>query len=364
MKLSEIIAELEKLAPPGLQEDYDNSGLIVGKPTAEVTKALLCIDSTEEVIREAVDLGCDLVIAHHPIVFRGMKRFNSSNYVQRAVEFAIKNDVAIYACHTNLDNVPDGVNGKIADKLGLINRKVLRPLKGHLKKLVVFTPQSHAEAVLNAMLSAGAGHIGNYDECSFSLEGSGTFRAGDGSSPFIGEKGIRHTEQEYRQEVILPIHALPAVKSALRAVHPYEEIAWDLYNLENSWTQAGSGLIADLPNALSPSDFLRYLKDRMELPFIRYSKGQSEKVHRIAICGGAGSFLITDALRTGAQAFITGDVKYHEFFDAENSMMICDIGHYESEKYTIEIFARILSLKFPNFATIFAKTPTNPVNYY
>lgn len=365
MKLAEIIEELERIAPPSLQEDYDNSGLIVGSADADIHKALLCLDSTEEVIDEAIREGCNLIVSHHPIVFRGLKRFSGSNYVERAVIKAIKNDIAIYACHTNLDNVlAHGVNSKIAGKLGLNHTRILRPGKGALVKLSVFVPLEQKESVLNALFEAGAGDIGNYSECSFSTVGTGTFRAGDHTNPFVGKKGERHYENEERLEVIFPVHLQNRVEQSLKSAHPYEEVAWDVYPLLNPWQEAGSGLIGELKQEISKEEFLEILKKEMQLPLIKYTRSNKSMVNKVAVCGGAGSFLISDALKSGADAFITSDIKYHEFFDADNNMILCDIGHFESEKYTTEIFSEILSLKFRNFATIFAKTLTNPVNYY
>lgn len=366
MKLAEILSLFETIAPGSLQESYDNSGLIVDNAADEVHKALLCLDSTEAVVDEAISTGCDLIVAHHPIVFGGMKRFNGNTYVERTVMKAIRHGIAIYACHTNLDNVLHrGVNSKIASKLGLQHCRILQPKKGLLQKLVVFVPDAHATEVANAMFGAGAGHVGNYDECSFQLHGTGTFRAGEGANPFVGEHGQRHEESETRIEVLVPQVRSRAVVSAMLAAHPYEEVAYDLYPLHNNWIETGSGLVGELSQPLSQAEFLQHLKQGMELPLIRHTVGNGGLVSTVAVCGGAGSFLIRDAIGAGADAYVTADVKYHEFFDAENKLMLCDIGHYDSEKYTIELFSEVLSDKFPNFATIFSKTVTNPVhNYY
>lgn len=365
MKISDIITELERIAPLGLQEDYDNSGLIVGAPSDSVSKALICLDSTEEVVDEAIATGCDLIIAHHPIVFKGLKRFNGGNYVERAVMKAIRNHIAIYACHTNLDNVlHHGVNAEIAGKLGLTDLKVLQPAQNNLLKLVVFVPLAHQKAVLDAMFAAGAGKVGNYSECAFSIQGTGTFKAGLGANPHVGEMHQRHAEEEYRCEVLAPKHKLKAILEAMVAHHPYEEVAYDITQLENKTSDVGSGIMGNLPEPMDTKTFLEHLKTSMELPLIRFTHTNKLAVSKVAICGGSGSFLIGDARSAGADVYVTADVKYHEFFDGENQLMICDIGHYESEKYTIQLFGKILSLKFPNFATIFANTLTNPVNYY
>jgi dinuclear metal center YbgI/SA1388 family protein len=365
MRLAEIIAVFENVAPSFLQEDYDNSGLIVGNAQMEVKKALLCLDSTEEVVDEAISNGCGLIIAHHPIIFKGLKRLNGKNYVERAVIKAIQNNIAIYACHTNLDNVlHQGVNEKIAEKLGLTDTRILKSKAGNLQKLVVYVPTEHAENLRKVLFSAGAGHVGNYDECSFNAHGEGTFRGNENSNPFIGIPGERHHENETRIETIVPVHLAAAIIGAMKAAHPYEEVAYDLYDLQNEWPQTGSGLLGFLDKPIPVSDFPAFLKEKMQAEVVRYSGSRQEPIEKVAICGGAGSFLVKDAMIAGADAFVTADVKYHEFFDAENGLMLCDIGHFESEKYTIELFSAILSEKFPNFATIFSRAGVNPVNYY
>lgn len=363
MKAADIINFLEELAPPSLQESYDNSGLLVGDRNTEVTGVLLSLDCTEDVIDDAISQGCNLIVSHHPIVFGGLKRFNGSNYVERTVIKAIKNDVLLYAIHTNLDNVQSGVNAKIAEKLGLTDVRVLQRKSGRLKKVVTFCPTSHAEAVREAMFAAGAGSIGNYDNCSFNLEGQGTFRGNDNSDPFVGEKGKTHTEPEVRIETILPDFRLKAVLSAMREAHPYEEVAFDVYALENSWKEVGSGMIGELPAEMDALDFLRSLKTIMKTDCVRYTLPHRASVKRVAVCGGSGSFLLKDAIAQKADILITGDFKYHQFFDAENSIIIADIGHYESEQFTMELLAEKLADKFPTFAARLTRVRTNPINY-
>ncbi len=364
MKISEIIAAIESVAPRYLQESYDNSGLLTGSSDGEVGSALLSLDCTEEVVMEAVQKNCGLIIAHHPILFTGTKNLRPDNYVNRALIAAIKNDIAIYACHTNLDNVITGVNGKIAQKLGLKNSRILLPKPDLWQKLSVFAPDTHADQVRDAMFAAGAGLIGDYKECSFNTKGTGTYFPMENAHPFAGSKGKRHEEPEQKIEVIVPVyHAREVVEAMLRA-HPYEEVAYDLYFLKNETRHTGSGLIGDLPGPMSSHEFLSYLKEKMELPLVRYTDLSGKSIERVALCGGAGSFLTRHALAAGAHAYITADVKYHEFFDAETRMLLCDIGHFESEKYTIEVFKEILSENLPNFATIFSTAITNPVRYF
>ncbi|MCP4122690.1 MAG: Nif3-like dinuclear metal center hexameric protein [Bacteroidetes bacterium] len=363
MKIRDIIDHLELTAPPNYQESYDNSRLLTGDAMASCTGALICLDSIEAVIDEAVDLDCNLVIAHHPIVFSGIKSLTGKNYVERTIIKAIRNNIAIYACHTNLDNVPTGVNSIIANKLGLENVRILSPKKGLLRKLYTYVPASHSELVLQALFEAGGGNIGNYSECSFSHDGAGTFKGGSGTSPFVGEAGKRHRESEKKLEVVFTVGKEHSLISALKKAHPYEEVAYEIVALENSLQDVGSGMIGDLPEDMPIMKFLNTVKTRMKTGCIRYTDPVAESVKRIAICGGAGSFLLEDAVRAGADVFITGDYKYHQFFDADSRIVIADIGHYESERYTSELIYGILSQKFGNFALHLSKVETNPINY-
>lgn len=364
MKLHKILQHLHELAPPSLQESYDNAGLIVGNNDMDITGILVALDTTEAVIDEAIEKKCNLVVAHHPIVFKGLKKINGKNYVERVIIKAIKNDIAIFAIHTNLDNVfENGVNQKIGNKLGLKNLKILSPKAEQIIKLSVYVPHDHLEEVRSALFHAGAGTISDYDECSFVSEGLGTFRPGKGTNPYIGNIGFRHTEAESKVEVILPRHLQHQVVRAMMENHPYEEVAYDLHLLENT-TNIGSGMIGELEVPVSTNDFLKQLKSKMQTEVVRYTKTAKTEIRNVAICGGSGSFLIHQAKAAGADAYVTGDVKYHEFFDGENDMMICDIGHYESEQFTIELLGDFLSEKIPNFAVIFTETVTNPINYF
>lgn len=363
MKASEIIRHLEQWAPPSLQEGYDNSGLIVGDAGTEVTGAVISLDCTEDVVQEAISLGFNMVISHHPIVFSGLKRFNGGSYVERTVMLAIRHNVLLYAIHTNLDHVMDGVNGMIAQRLGLLNTTVLLPKRDLLRKLVTFVPEQHAEQVRNALFEAGAGNIGNYDRCSFNVGGEGSFRGNDATSPFVGEKGKMHIEPEVRVEVVLPSYHVKAVVSALRTAHPYEEVAYDLYSLDNSWNEVGAGMIGDLPIEVDALDFLKSLKSTMDTACVRYTAPHRQMVRKIAVCGGSGSFLLATAKSQGADVLVTSDFKYHQFFDADNAIIIADIGHYESEQFTIQLLAERLADYFPTFATHLTRVRTNPVNY-
>ncbi len=364
IRVKNITDLLEKTAPLSYQESYDNAGLLTGQPDQVVTGILVSLDATEAVIDEAIQKGCNLVVAHHPIIFGGIKKLNGKNYVERTVIKAIKHDIAIYAIHTNLDNVHTGVNRKIADKLGLVNTRILVPSSGKLKKLSAFVPTDHVQTVQTALFEAGCGQIGDYSDCSFESTGTGTFKPGAGTDPFVGEKGKNHREPETRLETIFPGHLQHKVISALLAVHPYEEVAYDIYNLENQHPQVGSGMIGELPQPMAQSAFLAHVRNSMNINTIRYTQPDQATISKVAVCGGAGSFLIKQAITSGADAFVTADVKYHEFFDAENRLMIADIGHYESEIFTKELLKDIIIEKFDTFAVLLSETNTNPIKYY
>lgn len=364
MKIKEIIQILEKLSPTDYQENYDNCGLLTGNASWDCTGILCTLDATEKVLEEAGIKGCNLVVTHHPIIFSGLKKINGKNYVERAVITSIKNNIAIYAIHTNLDSVLTGVNDKIASQLGLINRKILLPKPGLLMKLFTFVPIDFAEKLRNALFEAGGGHIGNYSETSFSAEGTGTFKAEEGAQPFIGEKGKRHQEKEIKIEVLFPAYLQQDLVKAMLAVHPYEEIAYDLVPLTNNFQQVGSGLTGELPEPANEEIFLQQIKKTFGLKVIRHTPLLNRKVTKVAVCGGAGSFLINKAIAAGVDFYITADVKYHEFFDANNKIVIADIGHWESEQFTPELLVGFLQANFPTFAVLKSEVITNPVKYF
>jgi dinuclear metal center YbgI/SA1388 family protein len=362
--LSDIVSYLETQAPLALQESYDNTGLQTGEYSQIIHAALLTIDVTEEILQEAIEKKANLIITHHPLIFGGLKRITGSSVVEKIVIKAIRNHIAILAVHTNLDNAEGGVNAKLAEKLGLSQCRILQPLKGKLRKLVTFVPSGHISVVRQAIFDAGAGHIGNYDQCSFNLEGCGTFRGNDHTNPFAGEPGKMHTEKETRLETIYPEWLEPQIIAALMEVHPYEEVAYDIYSLENSFGRTGAGMVGILPAPVDEEDFLKTLKGTFRIPVIRHSPLLNKPVSRVAICGGAGSFLLKDAVSAGADFFISGDIKYHQFFDPAGKIVMADIGHYESEQFTKELFYELLTKKFPTFAVHLSEVNTNPVSYY
>lgn len=364
MKVKDITAYLETMAPRAYQESYDNSGLLTGEPNQEVIGVLVTLDCIEEVVDEAIAKKCNLIIAHHPIIFKGLKKITGSNYVERTIIKAIRNNIAIYAIHTNLDNVHTGVNKKIAEKIGLKNLKVLVPKTDTLTKLVTFIPKDHTDKVLQALYDAGAGQIGDYKNCSFKTEGTGTFMPTGDANPHTGKINQQEQVREDRSEVIFATHLESQVISALKASHPYEEVAYYLTRLANSNQEVGSGMVGELEQPQEPIEFLKRLKNSMNLTAIRHTRLLDRKVKKVAVCGGSGSFLLPQAIRSGTDFFVTADFKYHEFFDADGKLTICDIGHYESEIFTKELLGEILNKKFPTFAVNFSTTDTNPVRYF
>lgn len=363
IRIKDIQQCLEAFAPPALQESYDNSGLLTGSPDTEVTGILISLDITEEVVAEAVAKKCNMIVAHHPIIFSGLKSLTGKNYVERTVISAIKNEVALYSCHTNLDNVTAGVNKKFAEKLSLQNTRILAPKANTLKKLTTYVPLVNTDDILEAMALAGAGNIGEYEQCSFQQTGMGTFKPSEKANPHIGSAGIVENVQENRIEVLVPAHKTTGVLKALFESHPYEEVAYYLSPIDNLNQEIGSGIIGDLPEKMSNNDFLAYLKKQLDLEVITFTPFEKE-ICSVALCGGSGRFLLQNAISAGAQAFVTSDFKYHEYFDAEDHLMIADIGHYESEVATKELFYEVLSEKISNIALVFAETKTNPIRYY
>lgn len=363
MYLHELTSFLESIAPLAYQESYDNSGLIVGDSNMVVKKAIVSLDCIEEVVDEAIQEGANLIISHHPIVFSGLKRFTGANYIEKVVMKAIKHDIALYAIHTNLDNVRHGVNARIAERLGLQNTKILDPKPGLLCKLQTYVPNDRAGEVRDALFEAGAGHIGNYSECSFNAEGYGTFKGNDLSNGYVGERNVLNTEPETKVEVIFPARLTSKILKALFSAHPYEEIPYEVFNMENTYQEVGSGMIGELPNEFSALDFLELLKYGLQAKVVRHTALLDKKIKKVAVCGGSGSFLLKKAIQSGADAFVSADYKYHQFFDAEGKILIADVGHYESEQFTMDLLMEKIQKKFPTFAVCLTKCNTNPVFY-
>ncbi len=362
-KIKEITSYLDQYAPRSYQESYDNSGLLVGDTANELQGVMISLDVTEGVIDDAIANNCNVIVSHHPVIFRGIKKLTGSNDAERAILKAIKNDIALYAIHTNLDNVHTGVNKKICDTIGLVNTKILQPKTDTLNKLTTFIPTSNTREVMDAVFNAGAGKIGDYSNCSFKVTGTGTFLPSEKANPHIGTSGNQEEVTEDRVEVIFPAHLSSKIVNALKKAHPYEEVAFYLYELINENPEVGSGMTGELEIPLSEKEFLDHLKKRMNLSVIKHTHFTGKQIRKVAVCGGAGSSLLHRAKAIGAQAFVSADFKYHEYFDADGDILIADIGHYESEIFTKDLLYEILKKNFPNIALHLTKVDTNPILY-
>lgn len=364
MKIRELIDYLEEIAPLNYAEDFDNVGLLVGNKNTKLTGVLVTLDTLENTIDEAITNHCNLVVSFHPIIFSGLKKINGNNYVERVVLKAIKNDIAIYAIHTALDNSRIGVNAKICEVLGIENTKILIPQKNTLYKLVTFVPKNSAGKVRNSLFNAGAGNIGNYDQCSFNFEGKGTYRANEEANPALGKIGEIHTEKETQISVIFEKHQQNKIIKALIESHPYEEVAYDIIPLANKNKYIGIGMVGELKNTMSEKEFLSFVKKTMKVGCIKHSKFLDKPIKKVAVLGGSGSFAIKNAIKANADVYLTADLKYHDFFKAENNILLADIGHYESEQYTKNLIVSLLTKKFPNFAVVLSNINTNPIYYF
>ena len=364
INIATLAKALEQLAPPQLQESYDNVGLLTGSANWDCTGVLCTLDVTEAVMTEAIAQKCNLIVAHHPIIFSGLKKITGNNYIEKIIITAIQHNIAIYALHTNLDNVWNGVNTTFANKIGLLNQQILAPKSNQIIKLYTYIPATHTAVVKEALFAIGAGQIGNYSECSFSVLGTGTYKGNDNSNPFVGTKNIREIVPEDKVELIFPTWMQAQVITTLKANHPYEEVAYELILTQNLHQYTGSGMVGMLPNAVTEEEFLQLLQQQFGTKVIRHSAFTKRKVQKVALCGGSGSFLITNALAANADVFVTADVKYHDFFEANNRMLIADIGHYESEQFTTNLIFDYISNKFPNFAILKTRVNTNSTQYF
>ena len=364
MIVQDVINHLEELAPLEYAEDFDNVGLLVGNKTTKVTGVLVTLDTLETVVHEAIEKNCNLIISFHPIIFKGLKKLTGKTYVERVVMKAIKNDIAIYSIHTALDNANQGVNNIICDELELTNKRILIPQSQTIKKLTTYVPTAEADALRTALFKIGAGSIGNYTHCSFNVEGLGTFNGNENSNPIKGKKGVLHKEEETKITITYAKHIEAKVLETLFKNHSYEEVAYEIISLENKNQHIGMGMIGELENAMDTPRFLSYLKAKMKTKCIRHTLFTNKKIKKVAVLGGSGSFAIEAAKQAGVQAFITADLKYHDFFTAENNILLADIGHYESEQYTKTFLVAYLTKKITNFAIVLSNTNTNPVKYF
>ena len=363
MKIFQITQILEEWAPLHYAEDFDNVGLLVGNPNDEVSGILVTHDCLEEVVDEAIERNCSLIICFHPILFKGLKRFNGNSHVVRAVRKAIKNDVAIYAIHTALDNQAHGVSFGLSQALGLTNTSILLPKEDTIKKLNFYVPKSKADQVRDTLFAAGAGKLGNYDKCSFSSDGKGSFRPAQNSTPYVGRKGEQHIEDEIQIQMVFQKHVSSEITKALLSSHPYEEVAYEINSLENSNPNLGMGMIGHLPKSMKPSSFLKFVKKTLGTPSLRHSQLGTNNIDRVAVLGGSGSFAIQAAKRKKVDAYITADLKYHDFYEGNQSFLVVDAGHYETEQHTKKLILNYLTEKLPNFAILLSEVDTNPIKY-
>ena len=364
MIVQDVINLLEDFAPTNYAEDFDNVGLLVGDKTAKISGVLVTLDTIESVVDEAISTNCNLIVSFHPIIFKGLKKITGKSYVERVVLKAIQNNIAIFAIHTALDNALQGVNSRICDQLELKNKQILIPQKGTIKKLTTYVPKNEVENLRNALFKAGAGDIGNYSNCSFNVDGVGTYKGGNQSNPSIGKKGEIHFENETQISVIFQKHLESKIIKTLFAHHSYEEVAYEITTLENTNQTIGMGMLGELKDSKSEVDFLKYLKNKMQTDCIRHSQITDKSIKKVAVLGGSGSFAIQAAKAAGADAFVSADLKYHDFFTAENTILLADIGHYESEQFTKNLLVAYLSKKITNFAVVLSNINTNPVKYF
>ncbi len=371
MIIKDVIQLLEKTVPPAYAEDFDNTGLLVGDSSQKLTGILVTLDTLEEVVNEAIDNNCNLIVSFHPIIFSGLKKITGKNYVERTVIKAIRHNIAIYAIHTALDNHWNGVNEAIITQLQLNNKQVLLPKKNTIKKLITFVPVEQVNTVRQALFDIGAGNIGNYSHCSFNIHGIGTFLGEDGSNPVVGKKGELHHEKEVQLGITFHTHLQAKVIQTLLNVHPYEEVAYEITTLENTNQHIGMGMTGELQKPLTEKEFLAFLKEKMNTNCVRHSKLTGKTIKKVAVLGGSGSFAIGAAKASGADAYVTSDLKYHDFFKAESSILLADIGHYESEQFTKELLVTLLNKKISNFAPAFeqgkivlSQLNTNPITYF
>jgi dinuclear metal center YbgI/SA1388 family protein len=363
MKIKQILSILEEMAPLAYAEDFDNVGLLVGNQEDEATGVLVCHDALETVIDEAIAKKCNLVVCFHPILFSGLKKITGKNYVERAIIKAIKNDIAIYAVHTALDNHKNGVNKLFCDALGLKNVKILVPKLNFIQKLVTYTTPENFDKLRNALFDAGAGTIGNYENCSFNSKGIGTYMGNENSNPEIGERFEFVEAEEIKIEITFEKHLQSKILKALFSNHVYEEVAYEIYDLQNTHQNIGLGMIGELENPISETEFLTFVKQKMQTGSIRHTQLLGKKVHKVAVLGGSGSFAIKNAIQAGADVFLTSDLKYHNFYEAENKLVLADIGHFESERFTKNYIVDFLKEKITNFAIVLSEENTNPVMY-
>jgi dinuclear metal center YbgI/SA1388 family protein len=350
--IRDIADALEQWAPPGSAQSYDNVGLQVGDASRSVERAVLALDCTPAVVEEAERQGAELIITHHPLLFQPLSAVTTDDYESAVALRLAEAGIALYSAHTNLDAAPGGVSFALAKRLGLTDVGFLDGFDETLYKLATFVPADHFDAVRSALADAGAGRIGDYEACAFAHEGTGFFRPGDAANPHIGTAGgDLESADEVKLEVEVARWDLGGVLGALQDAHPYEEVAYDVYPVQQKNSRAGLGAVGRLASPESLSDFLGRVADRLDAGSLRYAGPDEATVERVAVCGGAGSDFVGQALAAGADAYVTADVKYHEFFEALGpdgvpQLAFIDAGHYETEALTEALLRDWLADRF------------------
>ncbi|MDX2495518.1 MAG: Nif3-like dinuclear metal center hexameric protein [Desulfuromusa sp.] len=342
--VSDVIGLLNRLCPTYLAEDWDNVGLQVGNPAAEIDKILVCLDAEEIAIQEALRQGAQLIISHHPLIFRPIKRLSPTDMTGRVLFQAIKHDISVVSAHTNLDRAADGLNDWLAERLGVLGVVPLeQPTGGYFYKLVVYVPLGHEMEVRDAVFAAGAGQVGAYDHCSFNSRGTGTFRGNQETRPFIGTPGEIEKTEEVRFETIVPAPVLNKVVSRMLKVHPYEEVAYDLIPLANEHLQVGLGRVGQLKKSILLQQFADQVKEKLQLPALKLVGDLEQKISRVAVCGGTGMSMFSAAVRHGADCLVTADIKFHEAQRARaEGVALIDAGHFATEQIMVaELSARL-----------------------
>ena len=363
MRIQNFIDVIEEWAPTAYAEDFDNVGLIIGNPELECKGVLVTHDTLENVVEECIKKDFNLIVSFHPIIFSGLKKLTQSTYVERVVTKAIKNDICVYAIHTALDNHRFGVSHALAENLGLYDIEVLSPKEKTIRKLTTYAPKNEAPVLLEKLYEAGAGKIGNYKECSFISSGKGTFKGNENSNPNLGVKGEKTEVDEVQINLIFELHSQQKILHTLFETHPYEEVAYEVFSLENKNQTIGMGSLGELENEMDEEVFINWVQDKLNIDMVRHSKTIGKKIKKVAVLGGSGSFAISSAIRSNADVFVTADLKYHDFFQAENKILLIDAGHYETEQFTKKLIHDNLIKKLPNFAIALSESITNPVNY-
>jgi dinuclear metal center YbgI/SA1388 family protein len=366
MIVKNLIKHIETWAPPGIAWEKDNVGLQLGSTQSQITNVLLCLEVDSKVVDDAIKKRCNLIISHHPLIFTPLKSITDRDNQSDLIKKIIKNDINVFSAHTNLDFAKDGVSFQLAKKLKLQQIRFLKNLSSNQYKIVVFVPEKFVEKVASAMHIAGGGQIGDYSNCSFRIVGQGTFKGSNSTNPFVGIKGNLEYVREIRLEMIANSFDLPKILSAMKESHPYEEVAYDLYKLNNENVNFGMGAIGVLNQSMTKEEFLFYVSKSLKIKNFRYNSGKKNKIRTVAVCGGSGSDLADEAIKQNADAFITADVKYHKFQDVQNKILLIDAGHYETEIFILDELKRRIQkfLNNGNNKVYKYKGSTNPIIFY